>query len=577
MIEAFFYVLKNMKYLRNSRISCKSSLFHISCYTIGIVMEDRVNMADNFGMKGYMKGALLLTIAALIVKALSAVYRVPFQNLVGDQGFYIYQQVYPFISFFVVWASGGFAVAISKMLADAESSIHPVERKGFISRTIFYYLTLLSIIFFCLLFFGANILSELMGDLQLAPLLKTGSFVTLFMPMLALMKGRFQSQGKMEPVAYAQVFEQFIRVAFILVGAIIIMHTNKSLYAAGNAAVFGTVIGEIAAVILLLYYSKKVQIVPKKLKKTERTWPILKEVTILSLSVSMSSLLLLCFQLIDSFTVFSTLLHNGMESIKAMEMKGIYDRGQPLVQLGIIIASSLSLAIVPLVALQSKKKGGRGPNPFIQLTYRASILLGVAASIGLVIVMPYVNQMLFETNALSNVLMVYVLQIVPLSVILPLTAILQGMNKLKIPALILIGAILLKYIGNCYFIPNWDVLGAAIASNIALFLSAGLLMIYLKQLVHSKLATKAFYIKLCIASGSMIFVVALVDQVIQAVIPIVTGRMESVIIGGCLICIGAFVYLTIVAKTKMLAVKEWFLLPFGRKMARYQLLLNKKK
>ena len=77
--------------------------------------------SQNFGMKNYMKGAMLLTIAALIVKVLSAIYRVPYQNLVGDQGFYVYQQVYPFISFFVVWTGSGFAIAISKMLADIEA------------------------------------------------------------------------------------------------------------------------------------------------------------------------------------------------------------------------------------------------------------------------------------------------------------------------------------------------------------------------------------------------------------------------------------------------------------------------
>ena len=50
----------------------------------------------------------LLTVAALLVKILSAIYRVPFQNLVGDEGFYIYQQVYPFIAVFV----GGLMAAI---------------------------------------------------------------------------------------------------------------------------------------------------------------------------------------------------------------------------------------------------------------------------------------------------------------------------------------------------------------------------------------------------------------------------------------------------------------------------------
>lgn len=85
----------------------------------------------------------------------------------------------------------------------------------------------------------------------------------------------------------------------------------------------------------------------------------MKEVTLLSLSVSMSSLLLLGYQLVDSFTIYSLLIDSGMDQTIAKETKGIYDRGQPLVQLGIVIASSLSLAIVPLVAHMSKNgKGG---------------------------------------------------------------------------------------------------------------------------------------------------------------------------------------------------------------------------
>ena len=43
-------------------------------------------MSQPFGMKTYMRGAALLTVAALLVKILSAIYRVPFQNLVGDEG-----------------------------------------------------------------------------------------------------------------------------------------------------------------------------------------------------------------------------------------------------------------------------------------------------------------------------------------------------------------------------------------------------------------------------------------------------------------------------------------------------------
>jgi len=43
------------------------------------------------------------------------------------------------------------------------------------------------------------------------------------------------------------------------------------------------------------------------------------------------------------------------------------------------------------------------------------------------------------------------------------------------------------------------------------------------------------------------------------------------------VSIGAFVMLTIIAKKRVLIEKEWYLLPFGRRMAVYQLWLNSRK
>src|SRR5690606_10193795 len=164
-------------------------------------------------MKSFMKGAVLLTLAGLIVKILSAVYRVPFQNMVGDQGFYIYQQVYPFIAVFGVWTSYGFAVAVSKLLADAK----PQEHRS-VFRIAFWTIAVISVIVFGALFRGADQLAAWMGDAGLSTLLKVGSFAVLLMAPLAVMKGSFQAGSRMQPVAYAQVTEQAIRVAVILLG-----------------------------------------------------------------------------------------------------------------------------------------------------------------------------------------------------------------------------------------------------------------------------------------------------------------------------------------------------------------------
>ncbi|GAJ27396.1 stage V sporulation protein [Liquorilactobacillus sucicola DSM 21376 = JCM 15457] len=54
-----------------------------------------------------MKGTAILTVASVIAKILSAFYRIPFENLVGNTGFYIYQQVYPIYGIGMTFALTG--------------------------------------------------------------------------------------------------------------------------------------------------------------------------------------------------------------------------------------------------------------------------------------------------------------------------------------------------------------------------------------------------------------------------------------------------------------------------------------
>ncbi|RIJ64322.1 polysaccharide biosynthesis protein [Rummeliibacillus sp. POC4] len=536
-------------------------------------------MSEKWGMKAYLKGVALLTIAALVVKILSMVYRVPFQNLVGDHGFYIYQQVYPFIAIFVTWTASGLAVAISKILADIEDTSDEGERST-VLLIIFIFLVVLSIVCFSILYFGARFFAYWMGDIKLAGLLRIGSFVAFSMPLLAIYKGVFQSVGIMQPVAYAQIVEQTVRVAVILGGTYIIMSTTESLYGAGKIALLGTVVGEFAGILLLAVYIKK-QSTDIKLgrvgKRKLATWGILKKLIVLSISVSMSSLVLLVFQLIDSFTIYSTLKESGMNPLRAMETKGIYDRGQPLVQVGLVIASSLSLAIVPLVAHASKRNQGHNAERYIQLTYRTALLFGLAAAVGLILVMPNINMTLFETTDLSNVLSVFVLQIIWLSLILTLTAMLQGLDYLKIPALLLVLGVFVKLFFNKLFILQFGIAGAAWTGNLALFITVIGLIWYFKKEEKIQLALPRFYFGASLALLAMILVVVLFTILAEPMIfPSIAGRARALVLCISKAAIGAFVFLTMLAKLKILSIRDWYLLPFGRRMASYQLALQRK-
>ena len=48
------------------------------------------------------------------------------------------------------------------------------------------------------------------------------------------------------------------------------------------------------------------------------------------------------------------------------------------------------------------------------------------------------------------------------------------------------------------------------------------------------------------------------------------------LLNGDCISVGAATFITVVAKMRVLREKEWFLIPLGRRMAAYQLWLNKK-
>src|SRR3954465_3737834 len=75
-------------------------------------------MKKSLNQSALLKGTFVLTIAAILTKILSAFYRIPFQNIVGDVGFYIYQQVYPFYGMAMVLSTTGFPVVISKLYAE---------------------------------------------------------------------------------------------------------------------------------------------------------------------------------------------------------------------------------------------------------------------------------------------------------------------------------------------------------------------------------------------------------------------------------------------------------------------------
>ncbi|MCP8618178.1 putative polysaccharide biosynthesis protein [Salirhabdus salicampi] len=428
--------------------------------------------------KTFLSGAVILMVAGMISKLLSASYRVPLQNLTGDTGFYIYQQVYPFLTLAWILSIYGFPAAISKILND--------DRYTYLNKLklnpLFLILLLFGAFSFSVIYFGASFFASLMGDSQMVKPIRFSAFMYLLLPFTAFLRGMFQAREDMRPSAFSQTLEQLVRVIGILVITHILLQHGKSLYDVGAGAALSSTFGAIVAFFFLCIVSLLIR---KRSKKAEAGnvnaysyVSIGKVLFSTSLIFSLNYLLLILLQMVDVFTFIPNLQQYGLSFEDAKEAKGVFDRGQPLVQLGVVFSLSLSLSLVPALSRHEATKEWMGN---IKTALKYTIMLASAASIGLILVFPAVNILLFETNKGTLALQVYSLTIFFASVAMTLSVILQELGILYRQFIIFSGCIVIKFLFNLALIPYIGLLGGAIATVIALIVLCVCFYIYIKQ------------------------------------------------------------------------------------------------
>src|SRR5690625_451249 len=230
-------------------------------------MEDRRVVMEKEQTNNIVRGAIILTIAGLLSKVLSATYRIPLQNLTGDLGFYIYQQVYPFLGAVIILSLYGFPAAISKLTTETIQERRPLTFLHFYFP-IFIILLLLNSVFFLIIYFGAPHIANWIGDVQLEKSFQMAAFLFLLIPFLALLRGAFQGLGQMKQTAYSQVIEQVIRVAIIVTIAYFIFLKKVDIYKISEAGVYAGLLGMTVAIILLavfFFHSKEVVLIRERM------------------------------------------------------------------------------------------------------------------------------------------------------------------------------------------------------------------------------------------------------------------------------------------------------------------------
>ncbi|ASK61705.1 low temperature requirement protein B [Virgibacillus phasianinus] len=512
-----------------------------------------------------VKGALILSFAGLVSKILSAGYRVPLQNLTGDIGFYIYQQIYPFLGMALVLSLYGFPSAISKITNDLLSKGVKLSIKDFFIP-LFSILLIINGLLFGFIYLNAAEIAGWMGNDHLTRALQSASFVFLLIPFTALFRGVFQGEYQMQPTALSQVGEQLVRVGIIITAALLISRQN--IYTIGQAGAIAAISGAIVAAMILGFLFTKKR--PWSMERYPIPWRYYwKGLLFFGIIAALNHMILLLIQLADAFTLVPSLLEYGLTQEAAMKAKGIFDRGQPLIQLGTVLGSSFALALIPNLSRDKLKEHPRETNHFVRVAMLFSFYLTVGAAIGLILIFPEANRLLFENQSGTGSLRILMLAIVFCSLSITAVSILQSLNRIKRTAFFIIFALVVKWLANQLFVPLWGITGSAAATVLSLaFLCYLVFRALQKELPDLRLFKKMKWKALGLAGSGMTVYVIIIDWLISPSVHAPRLVMLAYVLFVALS--GAVCYLLLLLKFKAFTEKQLAMLPFASFLLKVQ-------
>ena len=201
----------------------------------------------------FIQGALILTVAGIIVKFIGAFSRIYLSRLLGGEGIGLYQMAYPIYLLCLSVSSAGLPVAISIMVAE-RNAVNDYFGGQKVFRISLVTLVLTGLFFSLLLFFGAQWLvdSEIVRDQRAYWSLIALSPAVFCATLLATLRGYFQGLQLMTPTAVSQILEQVVRVVAMILFAVVLLPYGLEYGAAG--ATLGAAPGAFVGILTLLVF-----------------------------------------------------------------------------------------------------------------------------------------------------------------------------------------------------------------------------------------------------------------------------------------------------------------------------------
>ena len=207
-------------------------------------------MSDTQKKQNFLQGTALLAMAALFVKLVGALYKVPLNAIIGEKGFGYFTTAYEIYNILLMISTAGLPVAMSRMISESSSlgNYGQVRQIYTTARRIFLILGVSGSLLMTL--FCRQLAAYWNQPDAWAAIGFLGPCV-LFICVMSAYRGYFQGQSNMIPTAVSQVIEVIVKLAVGMLAAVVLLKLTSSIPLAAGGAILGVTASCIVSVFYL--------------------------------------------------------------------------------------------------------------------------------------------------------------------------------------------------------------------------------------------------------------------------------------------------------------------------------------
>lgn len=421
-------------------------------------------MAANNKNNNFLIQGSILAITSLLVRIIGLLYRIPMQNIIGNEGTGIYSNTFDVYNIALILSSYSLPMAVSRLVAIRRANKeYRNSYRIFLCAMIFAVST--GFIATMIIFFGADLFASIYDGQGIALPLRVLSPTIFVFAIMGVLRGFFQGKNTMIPTSISQLIEQVVNAVVSIVASLILVKNfsasvNVASYGAAGGTL-GTFLGAASGLVFLLFvFVIYKPVLNRHMRKdpdvNRESYPeIFKFLIITIVPIILSQTIYQINGFLDG-VIYNQIMSAkkvipfDLEVLDSAKVGEIYSEKYRNILIGIYkgkyillsnipvaIATATAAAIITTIAASYSKGLKAEINQKIHAAIKFNMIIAIPSAVGMGVLASPILRLIFGDSSVlaANLLRIGSIAIVFYALSTLSSAILQGINKLRVPVI----------------------------------------------------------------------------------------------------------------------------------------------